>query len=167
MVCVCVCVLCVVCCCAALCVSVWFICVREGLLNARGFVWLQGKATVRARLQECGPRFTLKLRSLQVCCAPITAAAAATAAAILHVLFVLFVFLFPSPSPAAPHPPERLRSPFLTAPSLPGAFCCRQAVSNHLLLHRRLQLGTFDTRHGEYEWYHNTEMDTSRRRFHV
>ena len=48
---------------------------------------------IRARLQECGPRFTLKLRSLQ--------------------------------------------------------------------------LGTFDTQAGEYEWYHNTEMDTSRRRFHM
>ena len=30
-----------------------------------------------------------------------------------------------------------------------------------------LQLGTFDTQHGEYEWKHKPELDTSRRRFHV
>jgi len=28
-----------------------------------------------------------------------------------------------------------------------------------------LQHGTFDTKHGQYEWLHKTEMDTSRRRF--
>jgi len=28
-----------------------------------------------------------------------------------------------------------------------------------------LQKGTFDTKHGEYEWHHKTHMDTSRRRF--
>jgi ribosome production factor 1 len=32
---------------------------------------------------------------------------------------------------------------------------------------RSLQLGPFDTTGGEYEWYHKTEMDTSRRRFHL
>jgi len=32
---------------------------------------------------------------------------------------------------------------------------------------RSLQLGSFDTNGGEYEWYHKTEMDTSRRRFHL
>lgn len=30
---------------------------------------------------------------------------------------------------------------------------------------RWLQHGTFDTKHGEYEWMHKKEMDTSRRRF--
>ena len=30
-----------------------------------------------------------------------------------------------------------------------------------------LQLGTFDTQHGEYEWKHKPELDTSRRRFHI
>ena len=30
-----------------------------------------------------------------------------------------------------------------------------------------LQLGTFDTQHGEYEWKHKPDLDTSRRRFHV
>ena len=30
-----------------------------------------------------------------------------------------------------------------------------------------LQLGTFDTQHGEYEWKHRPELDTSRRRFHI
>eukprot|EP00741_Cyanophora_paradoxa_P000473 tig00000405_g461.t1 len=30
---------------------------------------------------------------------------------------------------------------------------------------RSLQAGTFDTKYGEYEWVHKTEMDTSRRRF--
>lgn len=29
----------------------------------------------------------------------------------------------------------------------------------------KMQLGTFDTNFGEYEWYHTNEMDTSRRRF--
>jgi len=53
----------------------------------------KGKAEVAARLQELGPRFTLKLKSLQ--------------------------------------------------------------------------FGTFDTQHGEYEWKHKPELDTSRRRFHV
>ncbi len=28
-----------------------------------------------------------------------------------------------------------------------------------------LQKGTFDSKHGEYEWVHKTNMDTSRRRF--
>jgi len=32
---------------------------------------------------------------------------------------------------------------------------------------KSLQLGTFDTQHGEYEWKHKPELDTSRRRFHV
>ena len=32
---------------------------------------------------------------------------------------------------------------------------------------RSLQLGPFDPSAGEYEWYHKTEMDTSRRRFHI
>eukprot|EP00004_Rigifila_ramosa_P021688 TRINITY_DN5817_c0_g1_i1.p1 TRINITY_DN5817_c0_g1~~TRINITY_DN5817_c0_g1_i1.p1 ORF type:complete len:328 (+),score=98.82 TRINITY_DN5817_c0_g1_i1:145-984(+) len=30
---------------------------------------------------------------------------------------------------------------------------------------RSLQKGTFDTKHGEYEWLHKPELDTSRRRF--
>eukprot|EP00873_Tetraselmis_striata_P029893 jgi/Tetstr1/450157/TSEL_037199.t1 len=30
-----------------------------------------------------------------------------------------------------------------------------------------LQKGTFDSKHGEYEWLHKTDMDTSRRRFHL
>ncbi len=31
-----------------------------------------------------------------------------------------------------------------------------------------LQKGTFDTRHGEFEWVHKRkEMDTSRRKFHL
>jgi ribosome production factor 1 len=30
---------------------------------------------------------------------------------------------------------------------------------------KSLQLGTFDTQFGEYEWFHRTELDTSRRRF--
>ena len=32
---------------------------------------------------------------------------------------------------------------------------------------KSLQLGTFDTQHGEYEWRHKPELDTSRRRFHL
>lgn len=32
---------------------------------------------------------------------------------------------------------------------------------------RSLQMGTFDTQHGEYEWKHKPELDTSRRRFHL
>ena len=32
---------------------------------------------------------------------------------------------------------------------------------------KSLQLGTFDTQHGEYEWRHKSELDTSRRRFHL
>jgi hypothetical protein len=33
---------------------------------------------------------------------------------------------------------------------------------------RWLQKGTFNTKHGEYEWIHRRgEMDTSRRRFHL
>eukprot|EP00310_Coccolithus_braarudii_P014679 CAMPEP_0183341232 /NCGR_PEP_ID=MMETSP0164_2-20130417/7508_1 /TAXON_ID=221442 /ORGANISM="Coccolithus pelagicus ssp braarudi, Strain PLY182g" /LENGTH=309 /DNA_ID=CAMNT_0025511489 /DNA_START=242 /DNA_END=1171 /DNA_ORIENTATION=+ len=32
---------------------------------------------------------------------------------------------------------------------------------------KSLQLGTFDPQHGEYEWKHRAELDTSRRRFHV
>jgi len=32
---------------------------------------------------------------------------------------------------------------------------------------KSLQLGTFDTQHGEYEWKHKPELDTSRRRFHL
>ena len=32
---------------------------------------------------------------------------------------------------------------------------------------KSLQLGTFDTQHGEYEWKYKPELDTSRRRFHV
>ena len=32
---------------------------------------------------------------------------------------------------------------------------------------KSLQLGTFDTQHGEYEWKHKAELDTSRRRFHL
>lgn len=32
---------------------------------------------------------------------------------------------------------------------------------------KSLQLGTFDTQHGEYEWKHKPELDTSRRRFHI
>ena len=32
---------------------------------------------------------------------------------------------------------------------------------------RSLQLGTFDSQHGEYEWKHKPDLDTSRRRFHV
>eukprot|EP00965_Chrysotila_dentata_P024726 820047-Pleurochrysis_carterae.AAC.1 len=32
---------------------------------------------------------------------------------------------------------------------------------------KSLQLGTFDTQHGEYEWKHKPDLDTSRRRFHV
>ena len=32
---------------------------------------------------------------------------------------------------------------------------------------KSLQLGTFDTQHGEYEWKHKPELDTSRRRFHM
>ena len=32
---------------------------------------------------------------------------------------------------------------------------------------KSLQMGTFDTQHGEYEWKHKPELDTSRRRFHV
>lgn len=30
-----------------------------------------------------------------------------------------------------------------------------------------LQKGTFDSKHGEFEWVHKKEMDTSRRRFHL
>jgi ribosome production factor 1 len=30
---------------------------------------------------------------------------------------------------------------------------------------RWLQHGTFDTQHGQYEWLHKPDMDTSRRRF--
>ena len=33
------------------------------------------------------------------------------------------------------------------------------------LLH--LQLGTFDTKFGEFEWIHKKSLDTSRRRFHL
>ena len=32
---------------------------------------------------------------------------------------------------------------------------------------KSLQLGTFDTQHGEYEWKHKPELDTSRRKFHM
>ena len=32
---------------------------------------------------------------------------------------------------------------------------------------KSLQVGTFDTQHGEYEWKHKPELDTSRRRFHL
>ena len=32
---------------------------------------------------------------------------------------------------------------------------------------KSLQIGTFDTQHGEYEWKHKAELDTSRRRFHL
>ena len=32
---------------------------------------------------------------------------------------------------------------------------------------KSLQLGIFDTQHGEYEWKHKPELDTSRRRFHM
>lgn len=32
---------------------------------------------------------------------------------------------------------------------------------------KSMQLGTFDTQHGEYEWKHKAELDTSRRRFHL
>ncbi|KAL1525516.1 hypothetical protein AB1Y20_020372 [Prymnesium parvum] len=32
---------------------------------------------------------------------------------------------------------------------------------------KSLQLGSFDTQHGEYEWKHKPELDTSRRRFHL
>ncbi len=32
---------------------------------------------------------------------------------------------------------------------------------------RWLQQGTFDTKHGEFEWVHKPEMDTSRRKFHL
>ncbi len=32
---------------------------------------------------------------------------------------------------------------------------------------RWLQHGTFDTKHGEYEWMHKPEHDTSRRKFHL
>jgi ribosome production factor 1 len=33
---------------------------------------------------------------------------------------------------------------------------------------RWLQEGTFDTHHGEYEWFHKRkEMDTTRRKFHL
>ncbi len=32
---------------------------------------------------------------------------------------------------------------------------------------KSLQLGTFDTTNGEYEWKHKPELDTSRRRFHI
>ena len=32
---------------------------------------------------------------------------------------------------------------------------------------KSLQMGTFDTQHGEYEWKHKPELDTSRRRFHL
>ncbi len=32
---------------------------------------------------------------------------------------------------------------------------------------KSLQLGTFDTQGGEYEWKHKPELDTSRRRFHL
>lgn len=32
---------------------------------------------------------------------------------------------------------------------------------------RSFQLGPFDTNSGEYEWYHKTDQDTSRRRFHL
>ena len=30
---------------------------------------------------------------------------------------------------------------------------------------KSLQLGTFDTKFGDYEWMHTQKMDTSRRRF--
>lgn len=30
-----------------------------------------------------------------------------------------------------------------------------------------LQKGTFDSKFGEFEWVHKTDMDTSRRRFHL
>lgn len=30
-----------------------------------------------------------------------------------------------------------------------------------------LQKGTFDSKHGEFEWLHKSDMDTSRRRFHL
>ena len=38
-----------------------------------------------------------------------------------------------------------------------------------LLTSRRCpcRLGIFDTQHGEYEWKHKPELDTSRRRFHM
>lgn len=32
---------------------------------------------------------------------------------------------------------------------------------------KSLQMATFDTQHGEYEWKHKPELDTSRRRFHL
>jgi ribosome production factor 1 len=32
---------------------------------------------------------------------------------------------------------------------------------------KSLQMSTFDTQHGEYEWKHKPELDTSRRRFHL
>jgi ribosome production factor 1 len=32
---------------------------------------------------------------------------------------------------------------------------------------QKLQLGIYDTKFGEYEWFHNKLMDDSRRRFHL
>ena len=43
---------------------------------------------------------------------------------------------------------------------------CRSSARVTLKL-KGLQLGTFDTQHGEDEWKHKPELDTSRRRFHV
>ena len=68
-----------------------------------------------------------------------------------------------------PGPPPALRSPVPAAQRTVGAQnaangLCQRPSRCAFWLSR---LGIFDTQHGEYEWTHKPELDTSRRRFHM
>lgn len=66
-----------------------------------------------------------------------------------------------------------LSLPVLLLPPLPLPPLCltcprQQELGPRFTLRlQSLQKGTFDSKQGEYEWVHKTDMDTSRRRFHL
>jgi hypothetical protein len=121
---------------------------------------------VKSTLQELGPRFTLKLKSLQPGSVWNAVGGAALGVAWWgHTVLPRRLGGEASGPGCSTHTPEER---FNRSAQSSGIRSCRTACA--MLLTLRLcpcRLGIFDTQHGEYEWKHKPELDTSRRRFHM